>query len=75
MSIPDPLYLSAESANALMVMLDSEIRTNEDIFTGRNEPTDYIFLGRKMIAYGEYCAWYEQQDCSDLLEDKVNAKV
>jgi hypothetical protein len=68
MSKPDPLYLSGNSANALMVMLDTEIDATADIFTSKHEPEDYVHLGRKLIAYGEYRAWYEQQDCSDLLE-------
>lgn len=73
MSTPDPLYLSAKSANALMVMLDTEIDATGEIFTSNHEPEDYVHLGRKLIAYGEYRAWYEQQDCSDLLEEIVNA--
>lgn len=68
MSTPDPLYLSAKSANALMDMLDTEIDATGKIFTSNHEPEDYVHLGRKLIAYGEYRAWYEQQDCSDLLE-------
>lgn len=73
MSKPDPLYLSAKSANALMVMLDTEIDATGEIFTSKHEPEDYVHLGHKLIAYGEYRAWYEQQDCSDLLEEIVNA--
>ena len=69
MSTPDPLYLSAKSANALMVMLDTEIDATAEIFTSKHEPEDYVHLGHKLIAYGQYRRWYEQQDCSDLLED------
>ncbi len=63
---PDPLNLSAESANAIMVMLDTEIDATVDIFTNKHEPEDYIHLGHKLIAYGQYRRWYEQQDCSDM---------
>lgn len=73
MSTPDPLYLSAKSANALMVMLDTEIDATAEVLSCKHEPEDYIHLGNKLIAYGHYRAWYEQQDCSDLLEEIVNA--
>jgi len=64
---PDPLNLSAESANAIMIMLDNEIEVTLDAMTGgRNEAEDYHFLARKIKAYGEYLEWYEQQDCSDM---------
>ena len=63
----NPLYLSAESANAIMVMLDNEIEITLDGMTGvKNEAEDYHFLARKVKAYGEYLQWYEQQDCSDM---------
>lgn len=69
MSKPNPLYLTDKSANAIMVMLDTEIDATAEIFTSKHEPEDYVHLGRKLIAYGQYRRWYEQQDCSDLLED------
>ena len=63
---PDALNLSAESANAIMVMVDNEIEVTLDGMTvGKNEAEDYHFLARKVKAYGEYLEWYEQQDCSE----------
>ena len=66
--MPKPLYLSAKSANALMVMLDTEIDATAEVLSNKHEPEDYIHLGYKLIAYGEFREWYEAQDCSDLLE-------
>ena len=66
--MPNPLYLSRTSANALMVMLDTEIDSSEEILSSKHEPEDYINLGYKLIAYGEFREWYEAQDCFDLLE-------
>ena len=66
--MPNPLYLSAKSANALMVMLDTEIDATAEVLSNKHEPEDYIHLGYKLIAYGEFREWYEAQDCSDLLE-------
>ena len=65
--MPNPLYLSRTSANALMVMLDTEIDSSEEVLSSKHEPEDYINLGYKLIAYGEYREWYEAQDCFDPL--------
>lgn len=66
MSKANPLYLSDKSANAIMVMLDTEIDQQQISLPSKLEPEDYIHLGHKLIAYGEYRRWYEQQDCSDM---------
>lgn len=68
MSKPNPLYLSRNSANAIMVMIDTEIDATAEIFTSKHEPEDFINLGYKLIAYGEFREWYEAQDCFDLSE-------